>query len=260
VDVEFSVVGVIFMPLRAASLLNTAQGYELLAGGSLGHPPATVRPRLQRRAWLFAEMVLFFVGVPLLMRWAIYDLHIPLILVLQPLLLGFVIYLLWDDTFHVRRELSKGFAWRHLLWIGLVFAIVGGSIAFATSVVFPERFLGFPLYRPKLWMLLMLLYPLLSVIPQELVYRTFFFHRYGPILDGNRWLAVAINGALFGFAHIIFNNWIAVAGSAVIGSIIAYRYWMTRSFWAAWFEHTLYGCLVFTVGLGAFFFTGISNF
>lgn len=70
---------------------------------------------------------------------------------------------------------------------------------------------------------------------------------------------VLVNGALFGFAHIIFNNWIAVAGSAVVGCIIAYRYWMTRSFWAAWLEHALYGCLIFTVGLGMFFFTGVSN-
>ncbi len=109
-------------------------------------------------------------------------------------------------------------------------------------------------------MIVLLLYPLLSVIPQELVYRTFFFHRYGPIFGRHRWVLVLTNGALFGFAHIIFNNWIAVVGSAVVGSIIAYRYWMTRSFWAAWLEHSLYGCLIFTVGLGMFFFTGVSNF
>ena len=242
------------------SLLNTERSYDLLAGGSLGHPPTTVRPRLRRRAWLWAELALFFIAVPLVLRWAIHDLHVPLILVLQPLLLGFILYLLWDDTFHVRRELLKGFAPRHLVWIGLVFAVVGGGITLATWLVFPERFLAFPLYRPSIWMIVLLLYPLLSVIPQELVYRTFFFHRYGPIFGGARWAMVATNGVLFGFAHIIFDNWIAVAGSAVVGMIIAYRYWMTRSFWAAWLEHSLYGCLIFTVGLGMFFFTGISNF
>lgn len=245
---------------QQVSLLNTAEDYELLAGGSIGHPATTTRPRFERRAWLWIELIVFFVGVPLLMRWAIHDLHIPLILVLQPLLLGFIAYLLWDDTFHVRRELMQGFAIRHLVWIGLVFAAVGGSITLATWIVFPERFLLFPLYRPQIWMIVLLLYPLLSVIPQELVYRTFFFHRYGPIFGRHRWVLVLTNGALFGFAHIIFNNWIAVVGSAVVGGIIAYRYWMTRSFWAAWLEHTLYGCLIFTVGLGMFFFTGVSNF
>lgn len=245
---------------RHMLLMNIQEGYELLAGGSIGHPSTTIRPGLQRRVWLWLELAIFFVGVPLLMRWAIYDLRIPLVLVLQPLLLGFVLYLLWDNTFHIRRELIRGFASRHLLWIALVFAFVGGLIASATALVFPDRFLSFPLYRPELWLLLMVLYPVLSVIPQELVYRTFFFHRYGPLFGNARWAAVLINGALFGFAHIIFNNWIAVLGCTVVGSIIAYRYWMTRSFWAAWLEHALYGCLVFTVGLGHFFFTGISNF
>ena len=32
---------------------------------------------------------------------------------------------------------------------------------------------------------------------------------------------------------------------------------MTRSFWAVFLEHTLWGGLVFTVGLGRYFFTGV---
>ena len=67
------------------------------------------------------------------------------------------------------------------------------------------------------------------------------------------------NGAAFGFAHIIFGNIIAVLGSMVVGWLLAYRYYETRSFLAVWVEHSLYGCLIFTVGLGRFFFTGISN-
>lgn len=240
--------------------LGTDKAYELLAGGSTGHPPATITPRLQRRLWLWSELVIFFIGVPVLMRWAIHDLRIPLIMVLQPILLGFVAYLLWDDTFRVRRELAQGFALRHIAWILLMFAVLGGAITYATMQLFPGRFLSFPRHRPDIWLMVLTLYPLLSVIPQELVYRTFFFHRYGPIFGRARWAAVMTNGALFGFAHIIFNNWIAVAGSAVVGTIIAYRYWLTRSFWAAWLEHSLYGCLIFTVGLGVFFFTGVSNF
>ena len=178
----------------------------------------------------------------------------------QPILLGFILYLLWDDTFHVRRELTRGFPARHFIWIGAKFVLLGGVITLATAELFPDRFLAMPLYVPALWLMIMALYPLLSVIPQELVFRTFFFHRYGPLFGDWKWMGVAVNGLLFGFAHIIFDNWLAVAGSAVIGAIIAYRYWVTRSFWAAWLEHTLYGCLIFTIGLGRFFFTGVSNF
>jgi membrane protease YdiL (CAAX protease family) len=97
------------------------------------------------------------------------------------------------------------------------------------------------------------------VIPQELIYRTFFFHRYGPLFGEARWLAVAVNGLLFGFAHIIFGSYVSIVLTALLGFLIAWRYERTRSFWGAWLEHTIYGCLIFTIGLGRYFFTGIGS-
>jgi membrane protease YdiL (CAAX protease family) len=123
----------------------------------------------------------------------------------------------------------------------------------------PDKFLSFPQQRPETWAKIMILYPLLSVPVQELVYRTFFFHRYGPLFGTQRGLLVIVNGLLFGFAHIMFGNWVAIAGTAVIGMLLAYRYEATRSFWAICIEHALWGALVFTVGLGGFFFTGQDN-
>ncbi|MEM8974432.1 MAG: type II CAAX endopeptidase family protein [Pseudomonadota bacterium] len=233
---------------------------RLAAAGSLDWPVTTARPRLARRVWLICELGLFYIGVPLLMSWAIFAWHIPLVYVLQPLLIGFIAYLLWDDTFRIRREFSRGFSLRQLCFLLLTFLVVGGAITLATYFVFPHLFLGFPLYATEIWLIVMVLYPLLSVVAQELVFRTFFFHRYGPLFKDAKWLAVVSNGLLFGFAHIIFGNIIAVVGTAVIGFVLAYRYYETRSFWAVWLEHSLFGCLVFTVGLGRFFFTGVSNF
>ncbi len=230
------------------------------AGGSLEWPVTTAEPRLARRIWLIAEMCLFYIGAPLLMSWAIFALNIPLVYVLQPVLIGFILYLLWDDTFRIRRELARGFGWRQFGFILLTFALLGGAIAVATYYVFPHQFLGFPRYNTEIWLIVMILYPVLSVVAQELVFRTFFFHRYGPLFRGSMWAAVLVNGVLFGFAHIIFGNMIAVLGTTVVGFVLAYRYYVTRSFWAVWLEHSLFGCLVFTVGLGRFFFTGISNF
>ena len=229
------------------------------AGGSLEWPEGTAEPRLARRLWLISELGVFYIGVPLLLSWAIFALRIPLVLALQPVLLGFIAYLLWDDTFRIRTEFSRSVSHRAVALIAATFTVIGGGIALATYIVLPHRFLGFPTHNSELWLLIMVLYPIFSVIPQELVFRTFFFHRYGPLFRGAKWLAILTNGALFGFAHIIFGNVIAVAGSAVVGAILAYRYYETRSYWAVWLEHSLYGCLVFTVGLGGFFFTGISN-
>ncbi len=110
-------------------------------------------------------------------------------------------------------------------------------------------------HRPRIWLLVMIVYPILSVYPQELIYRALFFHRYAPAF-GSLPVAVAANALLFGWAHIIFHNPVAVAltvGGSVFFSI---TYLRTKSLVAASFEHALYGCLIFTLGLGWYFFGG----
>ena len=59
----------------------------------------------------------------------------------------------------------------------------------------------------------MLLYPLMSVAVQELVYRTFYFHRYGVLFGDAWWLAILLNGVLFGLGHIVIGTPLAVYGT-----------------------------------------------
>ena len=231
----------------------------LAAGGSLPRAASYARPGAGRRLRLIVELGVIFVGTPLVMTYAIHGLRLPLFLVLVPVLGGLILYLLWDDSFRVTRELSRGFAITEVGSMLAIFVIAGGAIAALVQQQMPEMFLGTPRYRPRLWLTIMTFYPLMSVLAQELVYRTFFFHRYGPLFGDRRWLAIVTNGALFGFGHILFMNWVAVIGTLVLGVLLAYRYERTRSFWAVYVEHTLYGWLIFTVGLGTFFFTGVSN-
>ncbi|MEO1718834.1 MAG: hypothetical protein AAFR23_01230, partial [Pseudomonadota bacterium] len=47
-----------------------AQGV-IAAGGSLAEPKTTLEPRAARRIWLFTELILFYVGAPLLIMTAI---------------------------------------------------------------------------------------------------------------------------------------------------------------------------------------------
>ncbi len=116
-------------------------------------------------------------------------------------------------------------------------------------------FFTLPLYNPLFWCAIMVLYPIFSVLPQEFVYRVFFFHRYERML-GSRWLTILFSALLFGWAHILFQNWIAVSLSAVLGLLLAITFARSRSGAAAWLEHALYGDAAFTIGLGWFFFTG----
>ena len=231
----------------------------LQAKGTLERTRDISHPELGRRVHLLLELGVIFVLAPLAIRYAIFNWRIPLFLVLQPLLVGFIAYLLWDPTFKLTSELGAAFPQRTLMSILAVFAVVGAAVTLWVMLEIPHRFMQLPQRAPKLWLAIMVLYPLLSVIPQELIYRTFFFHRYGPLFGDARWLAIGVNGALFGFAHLIFGSYVSILLTTLLGWLVAWRYDETRSFWAVWVEHSLYGCLVFTVGLGHYFFTGVAG-
>lgn len=231
----------------------------LQAKGTLSRARDVRHPENSRRVRLLIELGLLFIVAPLAIRYAVFTWHIPLTWMLQPVLIGFIAYLLWDPTFRLRSEITHGFGRHVLLSILGIFAIVGAGITLWVALEIPHRFMGLPQRAPAVWLAVMILYPLLSVVPQELIYRTFFFHRYGPLFGDARWMAIAVNGALFGFAHIIFGSYVSIALTTLLGWLVAWRYDGTRSFWAVWLEHSLYGCLVFTIGLGHYFFTGVAS-
>ncbi len=232
---------------------------EIAAGGTLPRAPGVKRPGLWRSGCLVVASVGLFLLRPIVLNPFGLSYRLPLFAVLPPMLATFVTILLLDRGFSLRRELGRGVRLRTLLSILATFAVAGGAIAYAVSELMPRHFLNMMMERRDVWERIMLLYPFLSVVPQEIAYRTFFFHRYGPLFRDNRVALIVINGLLFGFGHVLFANWLAVAGTFVTGMLFAWRYHASRSFWAVWIEHTLWGWLVFTVGLGGFFFTGVAN-
>lgn len=137
----------------------------------------------------------------------------------------------------------------------LRFALLAALVTLAVWQFAPHSFLSFPRQRPGFWLLIMVLYPVLSVWPQELVYRSFMFHRYRPLFGGG--LRYVIASALaFGFAHVMFLNWIAPAMTVIGGALFATSYRRHRSLALSCLEHALYGDMIFTVGLGMYFFSG----
>lgn len=114
---------------------------------------------------------------------------------------------------------------------------------------------GFPSRAPQTWLIVMFLYPILSVYPQEILFRTFLFHRYERAFGST--LPIIIFSALaFGWMHVFFGNPIAVPLTILSGALHAWTYARSRSTAAAVLEHALYGNAAFTIGLGWFFFTG----
>jgi hypothetical protein len=116
--------------------------------------------------------------------------------------------------------------------------------------------------NPVLLLMICFLYPLFSVYPQEIILRTFFFHRYAPAI-GSKLGVIVLNGLTFAWVHVIFvadktefTQWFPVLLSIPGGLLFAYTYARTKSTLASGIEHAIVGNLMWTAGLGWFFFAG----
>jgi membrane protease YdiL (CAAX protease family) len=116
----------------------------------------------------------------------------------------------------------------------------------------PGLFLSFPRTRPRLWSLVMILYPVLSVYPQGIVYRAFIFERYRDLF-GPTWAMVLASAFAFTYVHIVFRNRLALIMTLLGGLLFGMRFVQTGSLFVTSFEHALYGCFLFTVGVGRSF-------
>ncbi len=221
------------------------------------HPQPRQHPApLARRALLAFEFVALYFGIPSLFALGLEPgLLIPSLIATSAICL---VFLLKDRRFD-RRALWNPAQLRHRLpGIALRFALAAVLITAALLVFEPQRFLEFPRHRTGLWLLIMFGYPLVSVYPQEIIFRAFLFHRYAPLFSTPP-LAIAASAAAFGYGHIIFDNTLAIAMTLVGGALFALTYHRSRSLLAASLEHALYGNLIFTVGLGAYFYLGAVN-
>lgn len=202
-----------------------------------------------------AEMIALFVGIPLAYLIGVR----PPDAVLLPLLLSATtaaIVLLWRDTTFDRAELTRWPSARRELPSTLILLAVGVVALPALAwVLVPEHFFFLPRHRPVLFVVIVLVYPIFSVLPQEILWRTFFFTRYRSILRNP--LAIILASAItFAWLHILFMNWVAIALTFAGGLIFAWRYHRTRSLPFVCLEHTLWGTLIFATGLGKFFIHG----
>ena len=163
---------------------------------------------------------------------------------------------LWRKPDFRTRELWRAAAvprqWRSILAFFLpVAAVISATVYF----VAPRVFLNLPRRQPFGWALVMLLYPLLSVVPQTLVYRAFIFARYRILFPSVSGMLFA-SAVSFSWVHIVLRNPVAPLLTLPAGVLFAWRYKRTGSVMASALEHALYGCLIFTIGLGGYFYTG----
>ena len=146
----------------------------------------------------------------------------------------------------------------HLSLLLKRFLLSAIALSVGTWLLAPEQFLRLPLEDPLMWVGVIILYPLLAVYPQELLYRAFFLRRYTPLL-GSASTLLLVNAVAFGWTHVAFGHPLSILLSAVGGVFFFHTYRSTGSLRLACLEHALYGDLIFTVGLGGYFYSGWAN-
>lgn len=210
--------------------------------------------RLSRVA-LWCEFTTLFVAVP---AWFWFDRLrfgqriIPTLVVISALCL---VVLLRDRSFDRSRLWNRrdfGLHLRATLKRLLIGTMVLGTI---TAVFEPELFLRFPRESPRMWAIVMIFYPVFSVYPQELIFRAFLFHRYQPLFGSTRNLVI-VSAIAFGIAHLFFANLWAPVLSTIGGWVFARTYARSASTLQATIEHGLWGDVLFTLGLGWYFYGG----
>ena len=202
---------------------------------------------------LSLEFFLLFIVVPLLIFYRILP-NLPIPYLLLTAAAAFLI-LRHDHSFDSAKLVSWGGLRQQLPLILLRDAVFLTLLGLAVRLFAPELLFSFVKRAPRFWALVMLLYPLVSVYPQELLYRAFFFHRYQPLF-GSGWTLLLASAFAFGFVHIIFGNWLAVGLCVIGGFLFSFTYQHSGSLLLTCLDHALFGNFIFTIGLGQFFYHG----
>ena len=206
------------------------------------------------RLFLLAlEFSVVFIGFPLLIFFRRLP-NLPIPYLLAGALAAWLI-LRHDPSFDSSQLVSWGGVRPYLLPLLLRDAVFLTLLGLAARFFAPQLLFTLVKRAPWIWVAIMALYPLLSVYPQELLYRAFFFHRYQPLF-GSGWTMLLASAFAFGFVHIILGNWLSVVLCLIGGLLFSLTYQHSGSLLLTCLDHSLFGNFLFTIGLGQFFYHG----
>jgi membrane protease YdiL (CAAX protease family) len=194
----------------------------------------------------YVELFCLFILLPISLT-----LNIPIQAKFVVSILGIIyaIYISYKEGILKRSELFhlNGSEYWKTIWLRLI----PTSLILLIFIFFYDKSLLFKvlLNKPGLFFIILFVYTFFSVFPQELIYRVFFFKRYGHFFK-KEWVLILVNALLFSLAHIMFLNLLVSVLTFVGGLLFSLTYLRTKSYLMTSIEHTLYGLWLFTIGMG----------
>jgi len=162
------------------------------------------------------------------------------------LYITYVLLKVEKEKFKITERLNWVLFWKQT---AVKFCVVALFTLVYVYVTNPEYLFAIMLNKPKMWLLLLCIYIVFSVYPQELIYRTFFFKRYSDLFENENQL-IFFNALVFSLGHLFFRNFLVLTLTFLGGIIFAHTFIKTKSTVLVSIEHALYGCWLFTVGMG----------
>ena len=201
---------------------------------------------MQTKNYKLLELLILFLMIPISF---VFSYHTIIKLTIGLLGFFYILYILLKVE-NVKLRISKNIDWR-FFWKSTIIKLFLIAIITSFYVYFtaPKNLFIVVLNKPLLWILILLFYSIFSVYPQELLYRNFFFKRYLELFKNEK-LFLFINAFLFSLAHLLFKNTLVLILTFIGGLLFAYTYSKTKSTFLVSVEHSIYGCWLFTVGMG----------
>jgi membrane protease YdiL (CAAX protease family) len=201
---------------------------------------------MQSVSYKLVEFFLIFILVPVS-----FALEFPVWIKMIIAIIGFfyILYVLLKIE-KQNLKLSKNINWHSFFKTTLIKLLVIALITIV-FVFFSDKSSLFKVIinKPIQWLVLLFVYSVFSVYPQELIYRTFYFQRYQHLFRSN-YQFIFINAIVFALAHLFFKNSLVIILTFLGGLLFAFTYNKRKSTLLVTIEHAIYGCWLFTVGMG----------
>ena len=201
---------------------------------------------MKATSYLLTEFFLLFIILPLSFALT-YPVWLKAILAgIGFLYILFILKRVERISFRIEKHIAWKFFWKR---IAVTFLVVGIVTTVFVWIYEPSALFFVPLNKPGLYFIILFVYTLLSVWPQEIIYRTFFMNRYAGLFR-SKYLLVFINAVLFSLAHLFFRNTLVSILTFLGGLLFALTFLKYKSTLLVSIEHAIYGNWLFTVGMG----------